>query len=781
MKSFNLLKKGLLLLAFAAVVFSVEAKGEQVRKTVNIDKDWKFHLGDVQDGQAPDYNDAYWRKLDVPHDWSIEGPYDQNATTLRGGGYLPAGIGWYRKEVAFPKADAKKRVYIEFEGVMANSKVWINGQLLGHRPIGYLPLFYDITDHVTFDGKPNVIAVRADNTVQPASRWYTGAGIYRHVRLIAVSPVHLERRGVFITTPEVTDGNAVVSVESSVKNQSGKSETVSVQTVITSPSGKTYKTDAAPVTVAAGETATTVQTIEVSDPEIWDIDNPNIYSALTTVSSGKKVIDDQANTFGIRTFSFESETGFRLNGRDLKLLGACIHHDGGPLGSAVPKSAWKRRLEQLKAMGCNAVRGAHAPMNIEIYELCDSMGLLYFDETFDTWTAAKPNGQKAYNLYFKEWFEYDAREAIMRVRNHPCIVLYSLGNEIRDNLNSEQGRYHFNRLKEITNETDPTRPITMALFRPAQSGLYTNGFADMLDVIGQNYNEAGLLGAWKDKAGRKIIGTENTPSRASWLAVKNNPGFSGQFIWAGIDYLGEADWPKISWNEALLDRNAGWKHTSWERQSWWTEEPMVHIVRNEPTDMAKHPVDDWTPADPRDYDTALVTVYSNCDEIELYLNGVSMGKQAKAKDDAPNQWRVKYEEGTIKAIGRRNGRDVAEHQQVTAGKPVKVELAAEQSSIANDWDEVVYVHATVVDENGVRNPNATHKVKFVLDGPGEIVSVDNSDVYGHEMYKADFRSVHKGRAIAIVRAKESQGTITVTAIAPGLESTRVDIEIAPKE
>jgi beta-galactosidase len=761
---------------------SVTATGQQVRKITRIDRDWKFYLGDVENAQVASFDDSKWRQLDVPHDWSIEGDYDQEAATKRGGGYLPSGIGWYRKTLTLPKSDAGKRVFIEFGAVMANSDVWVNGYHLGHHPFGYVPLLYDLTDHVTFDGKPNIIAVKADNTLQPASRWYTGAGIYRHVDLITVDPVHLERYGVFITTPEVNKDKAVVSVQASVANLSAKSRNLTVQTVITSPSGKSLKSAATPLTVKAGETAICEQTIAVTAPELWDIEAPNIYTAVTTVSEGKNTVDDQKNTFGIRFFEFKSETGFWLNGRNLKILGACVHHDGGAVGSAVPASVWERRIERLKAVGCNALRGAHAPMDQSFYDLCDRMGMLLLDEVFDTWTSAKPNGEKAYNLYFNEWWDKDTEVAIKRVRNHPSIVLLSLGNEIRDNVNSPEGRQRFLDLRDLTKRLDPTRPITMALFRAQPMGLYENGFSEMLDVIGQNYGEMGLIVAWRGKEGRKIIGTENTPARSGWLVARDNPQYTGMFIWTGVDYLGEADWPQTTWSESLFDRNGGWRHFSWERQSWWTTKPMVHIVRRD--DGVSRPIrgggwtDDWTPS--TDLDTARVTVYSNCEEVELYLNGKSLGKKNVPADDAPIAWAVPYEKGTIKVIGRNGGTDVAEHAHTSAAEPAMLVLEPEKTDLINDWDEVVYVTATAVDKNGVRSPNVPVKIKFDISGPGEIVSVDNSDNLSHERYKAKERTTYKGRVIAIIRATADSGDIKLTASADGMENVSITVRAKAK-
>jgi len=759
------------------VISVVTVQGQQVRKIINIDKDWKFKLGDVADGQKVAFDDKNWRKLDVPHDWSIEGKYDSLSPTLRGGGYLPAGIGWYRKSLALPKSYQGKRIVINFDGIMANSDVYINGHMLGHHPFGYVPLLYDMTDYVNFD-QPNIIAVRADNSVQPASRWYTGAGIYRHVKLEVYDPVHLDEWGVFITTPEISKEKAKVNIQASVTNESKKNEQLMVQTTITSPTGKQLKSTQTALTVEAGKSAKCEQVIKVPDPEIWDLATPNVYKSSTVVTLNGKVVDDQQNTFGIREAHFEAETGFWLNGKNIKILGACVHPDGGAVGMAVPMSVWERRIQRLKQVGCNALRGAHCPMQKEFYELCDKMGVLMMDESFDTWTAAKPHGEKAYNLYFNDWYLIDATEQVIRARNHPCVVIYSLGNEIRDDLNSEKGRAHFMELKRITEEIDPTRPITMALFNPRGMKLFENGFSELLDVIGQNYGETGLLAVRTGRPERKIIGTENTPARSAWLVMRNNPSYSGEFIWTGFEYLGEADWPKISWDVALFDRNGDWKPIAWERQSWWKTAPMVHIVRTE--DNGKGYTDDWTPAS----DTlkrSSVTVFSNCEEVELYLNGVSLGKQPVPADDGPNKWLVNYAPGRLRVVGRNGGKDVADQLQITAQEPAKLFLTTEKKEIVNDPEQVVYVTATVVDKNGIRNPNSKHKVKFTISGPGEIESVDNSNPISHEMYKADERTVYKGKAIAIIKATAGSGTIKLTASAPGLESSSVEIKVKKGE
>jgi len=761
---------------------TLSAQAQTVRKITNIDADWKFSLGDPADAQNPSFNDASWRKLNVPHDWSIEGTPDEEAPSGSGGGFMPTGIGWYRKNLVIPASESGKRIFIEFEGVMANSDVWINGKHLGKRPFGYSTFEYELTGKVTFGpSKPNVIAVRVDNSVQPASRWYTGCGIYRHVFLTTVNPLHFEKWGVFITTPEITSSQATVSVQATVVNQSGESGQLTVQTVLTSPDGKTFKSESTPVTVAAGDTATCTQTIKVASPMLWDLENPNLYQAMTTLSSGKKVVDDMPNRIGIREARFTSEAGFHLNGKNMKLKGVCLHHDGGPVGTAVPLEVWRRRLEILKRIGANAIRTSHNPMDPPFYRLCDEMGFLVMDETFDTWTAAKPRGEKGYNLYFDEWWDEDTRAMIMRDRNHPSIIMYSVGNEIRDNLNSPKGREDFLQQRDLIKKLDPTRPITMALFRPNTMQVFTNGFSELLDVIGENYRDDELIAAWKAKPGRIILGTENNHDNRSWLTTRDTPYHSGQFLWTGVEYLGEGQtWPNIGWGTALLDRNGFWRPLGLERMSWWTDAPMVRMVRREGNagSGSNANVMDWTPADFGTYDLGRVSVYSNCQEVELFLNGTSLGKLPANADLTPRIWDVEFAPGTLKAVGYNNGQKVAEEELRTAETPVKVQLKSERPSVQNSWDDLVYITATVVDKNGERNPNLNPKLTFSISGPGKIIAVDNGSTTSHEPYQTGQRTTHQGMAVALVQATSNSGKITVTVSAEGLDGSSVTIDAA---
>ncbi len=525
--------------AFTCAAVAQTGAQRPVRITESFDNNWRFLKSDAQGAERPDFNDGAWRTLDVPHDWSIEGPFDEKNPTGRGGGFLPAGVGWYRKHFTLPAAAARRRVFVEFDGVMANSDVWINGHHLGKRPYGYVGFRYELTGQLNFGNKPNVLAVRADNSEQPASRWYTGAGIYRHVRLITTDPVHIDQWGTFVTTPQVTSAQATVRVASTVVNQSDAAQSITLQATLFDPTGKLVQTaETKAQTIAAHQTVGLQQEIVVNNPRRWDTGNPALYKAVVRVRAGRKTLDDETVAFGIREFKFEPATGFWLNGRNFKLKGVCLHHDASAFGAAVPLRAWARRLEILRAHGVNAIRTAHNPPAPEFLDLTDRMGFIVMDEMFDAWTVAK--NPYDYHLYFRAWSNADTRDTVRRDRNHPSIVVYSAGNEIHDTPNGELAKQILTSLVATFHEHDPTRPVTQALFRPNVSHDYDNGLADLLDVVGQNYRENEILAAYKQKPTRKILGTENGHDRPMWLALRDNPPYAGQFLWSGIDYLGES-------------------------------------------------------------------------------------------------------------------------------------------------------------------------------------------------------------------------------------------------
>jgi beta-galactosidase len=777
---FSMKREGNTMLPLTVFLLAAIPLAAAPRSTVPFDAGWRFLKAEAVGAEQPGFGDSAWRTVNLPHDWGIEGPFDEKAPAGGAGAFLPAGVGWYRKHFVLPADAARRRVFVEFDGVMAHSEVWINGFSLGKRPNGYVSFRYELTGHLNSGGKENVLAVRADNEKQPASRWYAGAGINRHVRLLTMDAVHLEQWATFVTTPKVAAGAATVRVETSVVNQTGVPRRVTV-----SVAAGQVKSDASGAqTIAAGKSASFQLELAMANPKLWSLETPNLYQALVEVREGSKVLDDETVSFGIREARFDADTGFWLNGKNFKIKGVCLHGDGGAVGTAVPLRVWERRLETLKRVGVNGIRAAHNPPDPAFLDLCDRMGFVVMDEMFDQWTVAK--NPYDYHLNFREWSGIDTRDTVRRDRNHPSIVVYSAGNEIHDTPNAELAKGILRGLVEVFHANDATRPVTQALFRPNVSHDYDNGLADLLDVVGQNYRENEILAAHEQKPARKILGTETTQDRRAWLALRDNAAYAGQFLWAGIDYLGESRaWPTVSGFSGLLDRTGEIKPMGYERQSWWSATPMVHITRRvaarevAPTDPGYEAYrrtvqtlyDDWTPPNGAAHEEN-VEVYSNCAEVELLLNSQSLGSKPLERDASPRNWRVTWEAGTLRAVC---GNGAARDELRTAGKAAAVVLKVDRSRLRATWDDVAYVTAEVVDGHGVVVPSAANQITFVVTGPGAVVAVDNQDITSHEAFQGNVRSAYQGRCIAIVRAGAA-GRIAVSASAAGLKGGSVPME-----
>jgi len=769
---------------------------------------------DAPCAEQPGFADADWRKLDVPHDWSIEGPFSETNAAGGAGAYLPSGVGWYRKHFSLPQSLAGRRVFIEFDGVMANSDVWIKGYKLGHRPYGYVSFQYELTGHVNFGGAKNVLAVRVDTSAEPASRYYLGAGIYRHVRLVATDPVHIARWGAFVTTPQVSATQATIHVQCTVTNQSDTSRAISVHAALMGPDGRDAGGgDATWTNLAAGASVQFDQDIVVQNPQRWNLDHPVLYAARVSVqpfppSQAPEVetmrsiaklrggaIDEVEVPFGIREAKFEAGTGFWLNGKNFKVKGVCLHQDAGAFGIAVPAAVWEQRLTALREIGANAIRVSHNPPDPEFLEVCDRMGFLVMDEMFDCWTVAKEKYD--YHVYFNDWSLIDTRDTVQRDRNHPSIILYSAGNEIHDTPNGALAKRILAGLVKTFHENDPSRPVTQALFRPNTSHDYDNGLADLLDVIGTNYRDNELLAAQKQKPSRKIIGTENHHDRRAWLAVRDNISYAGQFLWSGIDYLGEATeaggWPNTTANDGLLDRAGAAKPMAGERQSWWSDKPMVVVSRRTAANVANAAdpgyeapnaaravqvlVSDWTPRNAAAHKEN-VEIYSNCEEVELFLNGASLGSKKLNADASPRNWSVNYAPGSLKAVARNHGAVVATSELRTAGPAAKIVLTENKSKIAANWEDVCQVTATIVDKDGQEVPSASDLVTFKVSGPGVIAAVDNANDLSHEPFQATERHAYEGHCFAFVTATAGSGQIILTASAPGMPPASIAMATA---
>ena len=760
------------------------------RQIVDFDQDWKFAKGEQAGAQQSDFDASQWQSVSVPHDWAIAGPFDQHHPASGEGGFLPSGVGWYRKSFPVPESYRYKRVFIEFDGVMAHSQVWINGHLLGQRPNGYVTFRYDLTEHLNSGtDATNLVAVRTDTSEQVASRWYTGSGIYRHVRLLALDPIHFDVGGVFAAAEPTDDGSqATLRIELAICNEHEAVKDVIILTALEEQGGAVVQSSESSLTVEGNQTARTTQTIEVKEPKLWGVASPNLYSLHCKILSAGTEVDAYSCPVGIRKADFRSDTGFWLNGENIKLNGVCLHHCAGALGAAVPLSVWEYRLTKLKTLGVNAIRTAHNPVAPEFLDLCDSLGLLVMDEFFDCWTMAKRKFD--YHRHFNDWAHRDLRDTILRDRNHPSVILYSVGNEIRDTHKPEHAKQVLQGLVDLCHETDPTRPVTQGLFRPNTTHDYDNGLADILDVIGTNYRDLELLQAWRDNPGRKIVGTEQGHDRKIWLACRDNPQHSGQFLWTGIDYLGESrKWPITSYNSGLLDRTGRVVPRGYERQSWWTSEPMVRAFRRiapteaTPEDPGYETVewkrrqvlfDDWTPRN-LEVHTETVEVSSNCEEVELLLNDESLGTKSLPDNATMRTWQVPFAAGKLSAIGRNGGQIVARHDLQTAGPAHRIELTANRTQLTTSWDDVAMIEARIVDEAGVIVPRARNEITFGTSAAGKVIAVDNGSIVSHEPFQATKRKAYQGHCIAIVRATEAADQIVVTASADGLQSAEIEI------
>ncbi|HWU15713.1 MAG TPA: glycoside hydrolase family 2 TIM barrel-domain containing protein, partial [Caulobacter sp.] len=570
-----------LLLAASALALLATTAGAAERRVTPLTDGWRFVQGDPEGAETASLDDSRWATVSVPHDWAIAGPFDLKARAGGAGGFLPTGVAWYRRTLDVKPAPGR-RTFVELDGVMERSGVWINGRHLGHRPSGYVGLRYDVTDFLEADG-PNVLAVRADTSFAPSSRWYAGSGIYGKVRLIETGDLHVEQGGLFVSTPTIGKDRAVARLEVDVTNSGVTDTSAGLEIVVTDPDGKVVaRRSVPPVAVGASRTETLGAEVDLPSPRLWDLAAPNLYRmAVQVIGPDGQVSDSDSASFGVREARFEADTGFWLNGRNLKLKGVALHADGGALGAAVPLAIWRQRFTALKALGVNAIRTAHNPPSPEFLDLADQMGLVVMDELFDQWNVAKTPGD--YHLFFGDWHKRDARDMLRRDRNHPSVVIWSAGNEIHDTAYPVQAKAALKSLLEVMHATDPTRPVTMGLFRPNVTGDYDNGLADMLDVVGQNYRENELTAAHEAKPSRKIIGTENSHARASWTAVRDYAPYAGMFLWTGVDYLGEADrsgWPNIGNPAGLLDRTGALKVSGMQRAGWWAETPVIHVVRN---------------------------------------------------------------------------------------------------------------------------------------------------------------------------------------------------------
>jgi beta-galactosidase len=751
----------------------------------NFDEGWQFYQGDVGGGQNTAYNDNGWESITLPHDWSIFNSFNRYSAAGGGGGYLDGGVGWYRKTFTVPSDYNGKKVFIQFDGAYMNSQVWINGNLLGSRPYGYISFEYDLTPYLVY-GCSNVIAVRINNN-QPNSRWYSGSGIYRNVWLTVLDPTHVAYCGMFVTTPTVNGSSATVNVKTEVVNQSGASQAVSLTTTILDADGNTVATNtAAAVNINAGGNSTFDRNLTVSSPQLWSPNSPYLYTAQTEVSVGGLVVDTYQSTFGIRYFNFDANNGFSLNGVSMKLNGVCMHHDLGSLGAAVNYRAIERQMQLLKEMGCNAIRTSHNPADPQLLEICDRLGLMVMEEAFDCWETGKNSND--YHLYFGNWAQTDIKAMVTRDRNHPSIIMWSIGNEISSPRTATAAN-----LRNWVREIDTTRPVTWGCFAVTMGNATEQAVASLLDLVGYNYfpymydsghsghpdwkmfgsetsSAVRSRGIYKTPANQNILtGGDNQCSsydnsvvswgnsaESSYTEINRRNYIAGEFIWTGFDYIGEPTpygWPAKSSYFGIIDTCGFPKDIYYFYQSKWTTKPMVHLL----------PHWNWSNGA-----TVEVWAYSNCDTVELFLNGVSQGFKTVGSS-LHLSWNVPWSSGTLQAKGVK-GSTVVYDQVTTAGSAAKVRLKADRTSISADGKDLVFIEADITDANGVIVPTATNTVNFSVSGPGTIVGVDNGNAPSTESYKGNSRMAFSGKCLVIVQATKSSGSIVVTAGSGGLSS-----------
>lgn len=781
------------------------------RAHVSWDADWRFHLGDIADAARPDFDDSGWKTVRLPHDWAVNGPIARDNPGGARSGFYPGGIGWYRK-VFRMSAALGRQVRVTFDGVHKDSEVWINGHSLGRHLNGYDSFTYDLTPHLRADGGANTIAVRVDDSRQPSSRWYTGSGIYRHVWLTQSDAVHVAPEGVFVTTPTVAPEHATVRVETEITNRTAADVIARVtheirrqgRTVVTLPPVET--------TVAAGAVAAVVATGEVPTPALWSVESPTLYSLVTEVARKGGVVDRVETSFGVRRLEFSTEDGFRLNGRTVKLQGVCLHHDAGPVGAAVPEDVWRRRLQLLREMGCNAIRTGHAPMAPEFYALCDELGLLVMGEILDEWRVAKRDMKAhGYNQHFAGRAEQDITSAIRRDRNHPSIFMWSTGNEVVER-GTPGAVADAKRLTALVHRLDGTRPVTSGINYMAEAN--ASGFADAFDVTGYNDGGANVYLYDEDRAKfphRKFIGTEHPHSmhtrgvyrtttrmrekvpgnppepnlapeevfpewsedpnyyssydnhyvwineRDSWRLTASRPHVMGEFRWTGFDYLGESrGWPNRATPSGLLDLAGFRKDSFYLYQSLWTRVPMVHLLPH------------WT--HPGKEGVAIpVVAYSNADEVELFQDGRSLGRQPMTLA-WQIKWSVPYRPGELRAVAYREGRPVAEDVQRTAGPAKRLQLELDRDRMSANHRDVVHATVRILDERGNFVPAAANEVTFAVRGPARLLGTESGDTVDHRPATSPQRRTFMGLCLALYQATDAPGEIEITVMADGLAS-----------
>lgn len=800
---------GVLLLLYGFMT-GLKVEAQTIREHISFNDNWRFHLGDPKEANAPQLDDRAWRPLDLPHDWSIEGSFNDNNPAGYNGGALPGGIGWYRKSFLIDKKNKEKKIYITFDGVYQQSEVWINGHYLGKRPNGYIGFQYDLSRYLHFGKEPNVIAVKVNNQDQPNSRWYSGSGIYRNVWLTMTEALAVVHHGTYITSPRVEKEVADVEIETSITNHFKKQVSGYVSTAIVDANGKEVATNKQSFHAISPDQNFQLSTkLSVKQPQLWSTKTPRLYKVITKIYHHNKLIDNYETSFGIRSFQFDKEKGFILNGEVTKILGVCNHHDLGALGAAVSKRALERQLELLKAMGCNAIRTSHNPPAPELLNLCDKMGFIVMDETFDVWK--KPKTKFGYQESWDAWHQRDLQDHIRRDRNHPSVFIWSIGNEIPEQW-EKNGTSIATALAQFVRDLDTSRPITAGLNEPyPRNTIYQSG---NLDLVGFNYHHQ-LFESFQDSfPHQKFIATETTsalqtrgyyqmPSDSirrwpykwdepfldgntdhtvssydhvstpwgstheeTWKLIKKYPYLSGFYIWTGFDYLGEPTpytWPARSSYFGILDLAGFPKDVYYMYQSEWTQKPVLHLF----------PHWNWKKGQKVD----LWCYYNQADEVELYLNGRSLGKKRKQGDELHVSWSVFFEPGTLQVVSRLQGKDVLNRTIRTATAPAQIQLTADRTTLHADGKDLSFITAKLLDQEGNLIPTDDRQIHFAVEGAATLIATDNGNPTDHTSFQSATRKTMAGLALGVVKSDgDRKGRIQVQVSGEGLKGDVIILE-----
>jgi beta-galactosidase len=799
--------------------FFTQSFAKVSQREMPFDDNWKFSLQDVKGAEKPSFNDKTWRDIDLPHDWSIEklpgqeagkviGPFSKESKGTTATGYTVGGVGWYRKTFIINPKDKSQSTIISFDGVYMNCDVWINGKFLGNHPYGYTAFDYDISGFINPSGKPNVIAVKVKNEGQN-SRWYSGSGIYRHVWLIQRQAVSIAQNGVCINTERIADNNAIVNISSEVENKSGKSTASKLLINILNSDGKIVQTvESQSKTISTG-TEIFTQAINIPQPKLWSVEVPNLYTAEIQVITDGIVSDKVSTPFGVRTIHFDAKTGFLLNGKKVLLKGGCLHQDNGFLGSATIDRAEERRVQLMKAYGFNAIRTSHNPPSKQFLDACDRNGVLVIDEAFDMWE--RPKNPQDYHLYFKEWWRKDLKSMIYRDRNHPSVILWSIGNEINERADSLGFVIRKHLVKEV-HALDNTRPVTEAICsfwdHAGQKWSTTAQAYSDLDVGGYNYLNNQYEADHAEFPERIMVGTESYAAEAYafWKQVEKNPYVIGDFVWTAMDYLGETGcgsstygpragmrvglkpWPWFNAFCGDIDICGFKKPQLLYRDVVWNNSKIEMMVHEPIPDGMKETYSYW--GWPNEYQSWSwagsegkmmdVRVFAKCQAIRIELNGKIIDE--KPVGDNTNliaTFKVPYELGVLRAVALDNGIEVASKELKTVGAPAKVKLTADRSAITADRNDLSYVKVEVTDAQGNLIPNATIPVTFSVSGVGDIAGSGNACPTDMESFNNSVCKTYRGQALVILRpVKEVKaGTITLRAVANGLTAGEINIAV----